>query len=77
METVTIEVKSETAHRWRAIAQREGRALEAVMAQALEEGAAFPNDEHLASTRFQEDVHEYSTAELAAMADGEFERPPS
>jgi hypothetical protein len=28
-----------------------------------------------ASTHFQEDVHEYSPAELAAMEAGEFERP--
>ena len=30
-----------------------------------------------ASTRFQEDLHEYSAAELAAMEAGEFERPLS
>lgn len=77
METVVIEVKPETAHRWREIAAREGRALEAIMAEALEERAAFLDDDQMASTRFQEDVHEYSAAELAAMANGEFERPLS
>ncbi len=35
---VTIEVKPELAHRWRAIAEREGRAFEAVAAQAAEAG---------------------------------------
>jgi hypothetical protein len=35
---VTIEVKPELAHRWKAIAEREGRALEAVAAQAAEAG---------------------------------------
>lgn len=38
MMTITIEVKPETAHRWKAIAKREGRALEAVAAQAAEAG---------------------------------------
>ena len=38
METVTIQVKSETAHRWREIAEREGRAVEAIAAQAAEAG---------------------------------------
>lgn len=36
--TVTIEVKPELAKRWQEIAQREGRALEAVAAEAAEAG---------------------------------------
>lgn len=36
--TITIEVKSETAHRWKTIAEREGRALEAVATEAAEAG---------------------------------------
>lgn len=35
---VTIEVKPEVAHRWQRIAAREGRALEAVAAEAAEAG---------------------------------------
>jgi hypothetical protein len=35
------------------------------------------NGELTASTRFQEDIYEYSRAELAAMEAGEFERPLS
>lgn len=74
--TVTIEVKPELAHRWKAIAAREGRALDAIISEAMEEHAAvLENSDSLASTRFQEDIYEYSVAELAAMEAGEFERP--
>lgn len=52
METVTIKVKPETAHRWRTIAQREGLDLEAVAAQAAEAG-----------TDALESVREYSQSQ--------------
>ncbi len=34
METISIEVKPEVAHRWRKVAEREGRAVENLIAEA-------------------------------------------
>lgn len=36
--TITIDVKPEIVHRWREIAEREGRALEEVVSEAAEIG---------------------------------------
>lgn len=52
--TVTIEVKPEVAHRWKAIAEREGRELDALISEALEERAAA-----------WESKREYSQVEIA------------
>lgn len=43
--TVTIEVKPEIAQRWQEIAEREGRALETLLAEAMEERAAMLESE--------------------------------
>ena len=43
--TVTIEVQPELAARWQEIAQREGRPLETLLAEAMEERAALLDDE--------------------------------